>query len=240
MLCILHGQCFAAETEQSRQEIWTALESEDYQEAYSLMLQLDSSGYRSADLYYDMGIAASHLDRCAESILYLEKAIKWGRSRARLSREIQRCQEKLDHQWTETRPHLLVRACTSLRDLMSSTYWALLVILFSLALGLWYLRHIARAHTPLMRLLRAAAITGMVLSLLFAVLRRVYEIPGPEALVMSADAGLYLSPALNAERLREVPAGTRVEQIDQIAGWALVILPNLEEGWIPESELEFY
>jgi len=180
------------------------------------------------------------MDRCAESILYFEKAVKWGRSRAQLMDEIERCQEKLDHQWTERSPSVLVRAYHSVRDLMSSTYWAILVIFFSSSLGLWYVMHLRSAPTRIARLLQAVAIVGIILSLLAAVLRRNHERPGPEAIIMSADASLYMSPAAGAEELRLIPTGTRVEQLDQVAGWSLVILPNLEEGWIPEEQLRFY
>ncbi len=239
-LCLLLQSC------QQTEELTAVISGADaayergrYKEALGAYDALVAEGYGSKKLYTNAGLSAYESEQYAEAILYFEKARKWGRNNKVINSAIENCQKKLDHRWTDLKGFFLLNWGLAIRDMWRSTIWAVLSILFAFAASMsYYFLHTERES----KLPRSAPFVMSFLcmvSLIFGAWRAKYEFRPNEGVITEASQELYAAPESIAKTIRKIPPGTKVKTRDQLGEWRLIILPNLEEGWVKEEVIRF-
>ena len=199
----------------------TAYINNDFPTAISLYETILSSGRQSGKLYYNLANAYFKEQEIGRAILNYNRALK-------------------DH--IDAVPEFFVKTWLSnLRNLLSSTTWAVLSLVFLAAMlgsALFYLlsRRLVRRKIGFYG--TATAFLLLVLTLCFAAIDRREAIDRTSAVVLRDAVAVKSSPDQNSTDLFILHEGTKVEISDRLNGWCEITIADGKKGWMECSTFE--
>jgi tetratricopeptide (TPR) repeat protein len=217
-------------------ELYTA---QRYQDALTLYLKLDSLGYESGELYFNIGNSAYKLNQVGISVLYYEKA-------KRLLGNDDDVQHNLDLANLRTKDRLPEVPEFFLESVLKSIigfFGVGAMILFFvflyafITLAVLRMKYLIDRDRLSWKILQT---TSLVLTIFFAILvsLNAYRSRAEEAaVVMSAVVNIKSEPKSSGATQSIVHEGLKVLLIRSQGNWLEVQLPDGNKGWVEEKDL---
>jgi tetratricopeptide (TPR) repeat protein len=213
----------------------------DYPAAMAAYVELDRQGIASADLYYNLGVAAFRMGELGRSIWAFERAValepeaedaRFNLLQARklaARRAVDKIEGSEGDAWW-------IRAVTALT--VSTQTWLFLAFYFAFFLVLLLLRRLRRRGAEDLRapLGAAAAILGLCAALGGALLLgRAALVRIPFAIVLPEEVAVKEGADPNYRTSFAIHAGLKVRLLDREQDWVRIRLANGLEGWVKDS-----
>ncbi len=208
--------------------------------------QLVELGVDDPDVYYDLGLAYSHLGRHGRAIAAFERALRARPGDAGALAGLEASRAVLGRRRAERQGQAVVDAGTTLgeslfvslsEDVLALAVLALTALFFGLLTGLVL---VPRARERLrLGMAVATPLVGIALTIagLGLAARAGSFDPGPPAIVILEDAPVREGPSPAATERHEALEGERAYVVGTEPGFAHVVLGGGREGWVAESDL---
>lgn len=213
----------------------------NYSGALDEYLLLEEQGYISWPLYYNIANSYFKTQNYGQSILYYQRALKLNPSgndiRVNLNYAKQFTVDKID----EVPEFILVTWIRDFNYLLSSDYWTIISIVFSILVALLLLNF---RYGPSARVRKVSFFLSM-LSLLFVIVSTLFAWNQrsafhreDSAIVMNAVATIRNSPDNSGATLFILHEGAKLEIIEELGGWKRIELTDGRQGWIATEDIE--
>ena len=209
---------------------------------YDKAIQLwDSIGVRepSAAVYYNLGNAWYEKSDIPHAVLYFEKALLLDPGHRNARENLEQVRQQIEDPVPVIRGFFLSRWWKGFSGLLSPNAWAFVFLTsFCIVIALWILGMFGRIKKRIRNygvtvFLLITVISGSAAQYSFD--QRTDQI---RAVVVKDEVRLYTSPDEMSPVLRDFPGGTVVRITDKLDNWLLIVLPNMEQGWVLEAEVE--
>lgn len=214
-----------------------AATSGDFKEAIDLYRQLIDTGYFSASLYYNLGLAYLHADSLGQARLWFERAMRLDPDDPELLHNLEVLCQRLPDQFEQQPGPLFVGLWSSFVLKLGVSWWLWLALLSWWTLltmaALWWWK---RWMPPKWGL--ALVVVVFLTTALIACQRYRMTYSTKEEVVMAAEVPVKTAPDEYGQVKLNIHAGTKVYILDQLTGHYKVELPNGETGWVEQLALE--
>jgi len=191
----------------------------------------------NAEVYYNLGTSYYRLNKIGPAVLNFERALHINPNYKEASENLILTQSRISNRVVSGSDIFFVKWWQSLTDAKKATPWAVVcfVIFLLVIIGLLYKRldkNQSWVRPQLIGLLSFAWVVFLLLSFIAS-----QKASGSnDAVIMQNDA-----PLMNNEQKGKpqslVPEGTKVELINEKAGWVEVRLPDGRSGWMQQATL---
>lgn len=200
--------------------------------------KLLAQGYRSADVYYNLGNCYFKMDSIGKCILNYERALRLAPGDEDAAHNLRlaalRTVDKI-----EPVPQLAILTWWNhMLEFYTSATWAS----FSL-LVLWLAWLVGAVGLLLGRKRISFSVAGFLtmlsfVFLFFALVQRQHENATNRAILMAASANVKSAPDDNAGNLFLLHEGTRLQILDRVGEWNKIRLEDGKVGWVPRRLTE--
>lgn len=214
----------------------------DWEGALSKWKQIESSGNRSGELYYNLGSASFKLGKLGESILYWEKAANLLGEDSDLSANLKIAQARLKDK-PDDRIRLEVwNQFDKLRAQFGTGIlaWGSVLLCFLLFVSLSVRRWVVRGNSIRKLIHRGAwALTVLlIVSLSLLVLRARDDSMDLNAILMVTEAEILSAPADGTGKLLfTLHEGTKVRILRSLENWYEISAGKDKQGWVKKGAL---
>lgn len=237
IFCLLAGWVYG------QQEAWDLalahFRSGNYTEAEAIWSAM-AEEQASAAVWYNLGNVKYQQRDIPASILYFRRALKIdpGHQHARDNLEV--ALAAIQDPVPAIRPFFLARWWKEVVGLFTANTWAVCFLFcFSALIAVVLLKYLGRwSPGKLYWYLLSAIVLLTVLSGGAANSAYISRYANDKAVSLKWENTLYTSPDSDSPVLRTFPGGTAVRIADSLEGFYKVILPNLEQGWVPVGSCE--
>ena len=213
-----------------------------YEEALQDWSDVEATGLRSRELYYNLGNAYFKTGETARAILNYERALRLDPSDADIRYNLEFARAQTQDRIDEVPEFILKTWTRKVGYWMSSDAWAVLsLVLLALALGLVLLFLLG----PTAGMRRTGFFTGIAALLLalaswgFARSQKADAERHDEAIVMRPVSSVTSSPSADAAKsLFILHEGTKVKVLDEVSGYKDIELSDGRRGWIAAGDIE--
>ena len=213
-----------------------------YEEALQDWSDVEATGLRSRELYYNLGNAYFKTGETARAILNYERALRLDPSDADIRYNLEFARAQTQDRIDEVPEFILKTWTRKIGYWMSSDAWAVLsLVLLALALGLVLLFLLG----PTVGMRRTGFFTGIAALLLalaswgFARSQKADAERHDEAIVMRPVSSVTSSPSTDAAKsLFILHEGTKVKVLDEVSGYKDIELSDGRRGWIATGDIE--
>ena len=206
-----------------------------FDEAVKTYKQLVDSGYRAAEVYFNLGNAYYKLDDMASAILYYEKAYKLTPGDEDIEVNLQFANQKITDKIEAVPEFFLKKWWRGFVMTFSLNTWAI-VGLGALLLGSALL--IVYLFSYIIHIKKASFYTGLIMVVLglFALFlansqSRYFE-NANQAIVFNGSVDVKSGPQKDMKTLFVIHEGLKVGIRESENGWIKIVLPNGNIGWI--------
>ncbi len=227
-------------TFQEANELYLANEFSTAIEKYESILD---QGFRSSELYYNLGNAYYKVNMPGKAVLNYERALKLATAESRkdIEHNLAVIRKNSPDEIEALPQFFLKRWKNNLQYLLSSKSWSITaMIFFWLGMGglmLW-LAGRSRQQKKTGFIFGLLLITISLLPFYMAFDRKKQESNSGLAVIMAAEVNLRSAPDESSAAVLLLHEGTSVDLTDQIGEWYKVELQNGEQGWLPKRKLE--
>ncbi|MFA7115722.1 MAG: tetratricopeptide repeat protein [Bacteroidales bacterium] len=224
------------------QEAIKSYSDANYSEALKEFVKLDSMGYKSAILYYNMGNTYYKMDNyLSHAILYYERSLKLDPSNKDVLNNLEMannlCLDKID-----TVPEfIMVKWFNNLMNIFSSNSWAWMSLGFFILIGLLLLVFRFSGSKGIRKtsfIISLISFAFFILSLCFAIKLNSQIKSENEAIVITPVCSVKAAPNESGKALFVLHEGTKLETIENLGEWKRIELADGRQGWLEERHIE--
>jgi tetratricopeptide (TPR) repeat protein len=213
----------------------SAYQNGQWHNAIACYTQIDSAGYQSADLYYNLGNSFFKSGDKAHALLWFERALRLSPNNEDIEHNIAFINRQIIDKM-EVLPQIFIVAWwNEISGLFTSNGWAILSIVCAFTAVIALLLFLLTSPTLLRRigsiLLSISLIIG-IFAVIFAAREKSRYSLKPEAIVMEKVVSAQSAPTDNGKELFVIHEGLKVSIIDYSGSYLEIRLPNGEKGWI--------
>jgi tetratricopeptide (TPR) repeat protein len=218
----------------------TLFTSGKYKEALQAWTDIYQTGYRSADLDYNMGNAYFKLNDIPDAILFYERAYLLNPSDEDINYNLQIARTLIVDRFQEIPELFFVRWYNFVSLFLSSNTWAKIsIISFILTLLLLSLYIYSPGYRQKVLGFWFAVfffiLSGSSLAFTFRNKSLVYD--SHKAIIASPQVSGKSSPDTSGTDLFILHEGTKVSIDDEVGGWLEIRLSDGNKGWVPVNSL---
>lgn len=235
--CVLFWTCKSSTQAALLQDANAAFKAKDYIKARQLYLDLQNNGFEGPGMYHNLGLCASALNNKAESILYLEKAIKFAPNQSKILQDLNQVRNQGESFDTTTTPFLLLRIFNQIFGILSPNQWIFISLLCLIFVGTYLVYHFP------INISQVKKLTVLGLAVLLFLLtsgggyyrhHQIYHNNG--MVIMVEKVELKMGPDKESPDVSELELGAKVYLIDVLNTWMMVTTEYGEQGWIPAKD----
>jgi tetratricopeptide (TPR) repeat protein len=215
--------------------------SGDYAKALDIWMELYTTGYRSAELEYNIGNAYFKMNNVPASILFYERASLLKPADEDISYNLQIAKTLSQDRFKEIPELFFVRWYNFMSLLLSSNRWArislisFIICLISISVYFYTTKYRLKV-TGFWLALVLLIISATSLTMSFRNRKLVNN--SREAIIFSPLVNGKSSPDSSGNDLFLLHEGTKVTVEDKVGEWYEVRLSDGNKGWIPSNSLE--
>lgn len=214
--------------------------SSKYQEALDLWLDIYNTGYRSANLNYNIGNAYFKLNNIPSAILFYERALLLKPAHSNANYNLQISRSLVVDKFKEIPQLFFVRWFDFLSLLFSENTWAVIslasFICFLLLLSLYI--YSSRYRTKVLAFWAALFLfTLSLFAVTFAVRNRSLVYDSRKAIIFAPSINGKSSPDNSGTDLFILHEGSKVSIEDKVGDWYEIRLSDGNKGWVPSTSL---
>lgn len=213
----------------------------DYGQAISKYQAILAQGFRSGEVYYNLGNCYFRQQHLGLARLQYERAHRFLPDDDEVRHNLTEVQSRLKDQIEPVSGFFLLRWWVVLRGLATSGVWSLLALLL-FWVGMTGMIIWLRADER--KLKKWAFVTGIISLALFVIPLSLaysaahFEKDSQEAVILASEISLRSAPDDLSSAILPLHEGSKLDILDQIGQWYKVRLVNGEQGWLPVSALE--
>lgn len=218
-----------------------AYRTAEYEKALKTYQKIDSLGYRSADLYFNLGNTYYKLNSIAPSIYYYEKALIENPNHTDASQNLAFARRMTIDAFEEVPKTFFQKINESVLYPISYNTWAWISVIVLVAASVFFLLYYYKDFSVQKRLyfilsLIAFLIFFLTLSITYKV--KNHSIKDQPAIVFSDKSEVAAEPNLNASINFELHEGTKVQILDSLANWYEIKIADGKTGWLPQKDVK--
>ena len=218
----------------------TLFSSGNYKDALSAWTDLYNTGYRSANLSYNIGNAYFKLNNIPSAILFYERSYVLKPSDENVNYNMQIARTLIVDRFQEIPELFFVRWYHYVSLIFSTNTWARISI-FSFVMSLLflslYLYSSKYSHKVTGFLATFSFIAITILSLAFSITNKSLVYDSHKAIIMSPVISGKSSPSASGTDLFVLHEGTKVSIGDKVGDWYEIRLSDGNKGWVQGSNL---
>ncbi|MEM9918185.1 MAG: tetratricopeptide repeat protein [Bacteroidota bacterium] len=216
-------------------------QAKDYQAAVQQYESILSAGFRSADLYYNIGNCYYQDGSLGKAILHYERAALMAPGDKDIQYNLALAGAQVKDELAKIPSFFLTRWWSAVHRSMSSGSWSVWMLLFcwlgmgGLAVWLMGTNRQQRKRgflAGLILLLCSGLCWGLTRS------QKAFETSNPYGIILSEETALRSGPDESSTELLPLHEGTKVRILDQLGPWKKVRLPDGDQGWLADEVLE--
>ena len=215
---------------------------EDYQGALECFKQLETLGYESPELYYNIGNSYYKMSGyIAYSILYYERALKLDPSHKDALSNLEFVRQFTLDKIEVVPEFVLVTWFKTVRQGLSSNGWAYLALTFMVILAALLLLFRFGRNLALRKISFAFAIIVtifMAISVIFSFGLKGEMESEDGAVVVNPVSSVKSSPNNTGKSLFIIHEGTNVTVLEELGQWYKVELSDGRQGWVVKRDIE--
>ena len=219
----------------------TSFSSGNYQEALDYWIDLYNTGYRSANLNYNIGNAYFKLNNIPEAILFFERAWLLKPSDENINYNLQIARTLIVDRFQEIPELFFVRWYNYISLLVKANIWATISIIcfiLSLLLLSLYIYTSRYKYKVIGFWLAMFFLILSISSLSFAIRNKNLVYDSHRAIIISPLISGKSSPDNSGTDLFVLHDGTKVTIEDEVGEWYEIRLSDGNKGWVPVNSLE--
>ena len=214
----------------------------DWSSALSDWSDVEATGLRSKELYYNLGNACFKTGETARAILYYERALRLDPSDPDVRYNLEFARSQTQDRIDEVPEFILKTWTRNLCYLLGSDVWAVLSLVLLAATLALVLLYLLGATAGARRCGFFGAIATLLLTFAcwgFARFQQTEAARTDAAVVMRAVSSVQSTPSGDtATALFILHEGTKVKVMDTVSGYTLIELSDGRQGWIPTGDIE--
>jgi tetratricopeptide (TPR) repeat protein len=243
LLFLLPVFVLANDVEKIFEEANELFKSNEFSTAIEKYESIEMQGFRSPELYYNLGNAYYKINKPGKAILNYERAllISTAESRSDIKYNLELARKSLTDEIEILPQFFLKRWKNNLRQLASSDAWSILaLLLFWIGVGgfVVWLKATSRQQKKIGFVAGVAIFILSTIPFYLAKDSSRMERSSSLAVIMATEVNLRSAPDEVSNSVFLLHEGTSVELLDQIGEWYKVKLLNGEQGWLPMETLE--
>lgn len=218
----------------------TAFTAGNYEESLDLWKELVNAGYRSANLYYNLGNAYFKLNNIPQAIIFYERAYLINPADENVNYNLQIARTMIVDRFQEIPELFFVRWYNFVSLILSSNTWAkislvsFIIFLTMLSIYIYSTRYRVKVF----------GFWFAVITLVIASASLAFTIKNKE-LVYNSNKAIIVSPLVNGKSSPDdsgtdlflLHEGTKVSVEDEVGEWYEIRLSDGNKGWVPINSL---
>ncbi len=216
-------------------------QEKEYELAVEAYLQIEEQGYRSAELFYNIGNGYFKTNNIGKSILYYERALLLDPSNPDIAHNIAFANTQIVDK-IESVPQLFItqwwEACASL---FTADGWGVVGVVTALLLAFFVLAFLFFRSNSAKNIALLLAIITLIVGVFSFILGKKQlnkVIENKHAIVMSPIVNAKSTPSKSGGDLFVIHEGLKVTITDELNEWIEVQIPNGEKGWVLYQTIE--
>jgi tetratricopeptide (TPR) repeat protein len=212
-----------------------------YQEALKEWLDIYNTGYRSAELCYNIGNAYFKVNNIPGAVLFYERARLMKPGDGNINYNLQITRSLVKDKFEEIPELFFVKWFDYMALLVSSNKWAWTSILMFVSSLFLLSAYIYSRQYRIKVLCFWAALfffTGSAFSLSLTARNRTLVFGGSKAVIFAPSVNGKSSPDTSGTDLFLLHEGTKVSISDKLGEWYEIKLSDGNKGWVPSNTLE--
>ncbi len=218
-----------------------AYRTADYKKALQAYQKIDSLGFRSADLFFNLGNTYYKLNNIAPSIYYYEKALLENPNHTDAAQNLAFARRMTIDAFEVIPKTLFQKVNERILYPISYNIWAWISVVLLMISSLFFLIYYYKSFSEQKRLFFVLSLIGLMLSIL--TLSITYKVKNHStkdqpAIVFSDKIEVVAEPNLSAGINFELHEGTKVQILDSMPNWYEIKIADGKTGWIPQKEVK--
>lgn len=212
-----------------------------FSQAASKYQQVVDSGYVSADLFYNLGNAYYKANDNKRAILYYEKAKLLTPRDPELNHNLTLARAKAVDKIQNIPDLFFLEWVRNFRDQFAADSWAVFSISLFIAALVGFMPYFFTYKINLKKIGFWTGCIGLFLSLMsfsFASSAHNSQVKQRTAIIFVKGVTVKSTPSETGTNLFILHEGTKVKIIDKVENWHKIKIPDGNQGWVKESDLE--
>ena len=213
-------------------------QKKEFTKAVELYKKIIESGYKSSDVYFNLGNAYYRLRNTPEAIYWFESAKKLNPDDEDIDYNLRIANMRVVDKFEAIPQFFLSQWYNNLLNYYSSNQWATYSVISSwltfIALGLfifiWHIR-----TKKILFMFAAIFFVVTIFSCIFANQKYWQEQSNNSAIIFTSSVYVKSSPDDKSTDLFILHEGTKVKITDYVGNWFKIRLPNGTIGWLPKE-----
>jgi tetratricopeptide (TPR) repeat protein len=243
LICILHFsyslQAQNTNTDKFSQGV-NLFTSSQYKEAVQLWTEIYNTGYRSAELNYNIGNAYFKLNDIPDAILFYERAYLLDPTDENINYNLQIARTLIVDRFQEIPELFFIRWYNLVSLFLSANAWAVISLaafIFCLIFLSFYLYSAKYRYKVLGFWLATVFVLISVSSLALTLRNKSLVYSGNKAIISSPQVHGKSSPDNSGTDLFILHEGTKITIEDEVGEWYEIRLSDGNKGWVPVNSL---
>jgi tetratricopeptide (TPR) repeat protein len=241
LFCLFAAEAVSQQTNQEKFDQGVKIfSSSGYKEALQLWTEIYNSGYRSANLNYNIGNAYFKLNDIPNAILFYERAYLLSPADENINYNLQIAKTLIVDRFQEIPEIFFVRWYNFISLLLASNTWAIFSLaefLLSLLFLSLYIYSAKYRHKVIGFWFAIILFIFSATSITFALRNRALVYDSQKAIISAPLVNGKSSPDNSGTDLFVLHDGTKVTIEDKVGEWYEVRLSDGNKGWIPVLSL---
>ncbi|MFV0505831.1 MAG: tetratricopeptide repeat protein [Bacteroidales bacterium] len=213
----------------------------NYAEAIDKYETLIDSGYKSDELYYNLGNSYYRMGEIASAILNYERALVLKPSNENAQYNLHLANTKIVDIIGEVQQPFFEKWEENISKQLSSNLWSVInyiLLLLALVCTMIFImtRRVSVRRIFFLLGLLALVLMGVSINMSFEQARS--RLDNPYSIVMSQRVQVKSSPSSTSSNLFIIHEGLKVKIVDKVGEWYEIQLSDGNQGWVSSSEVE--
>jgi tetratricopeptide (TPR) repeat protein len=212
-----------------------------YSEAISGYLDISNDGYKSAELYYNIGNSYFKMEKVPDAILFYERAKKLAPDDEDINFNLKIANLKIVDKINTVPKIFFMEWYENLHSTFSSSSWSTLSIIFIWLTFIFLSGYFLIWNIGMRKISFFSASASLIIAIaciFFAFEQSGIELSKNSAIVLSPSVYIKSSPDKTSTDLFILHEGTKVTILDQVGDWKKIKIADGNVGWLPIKTIE--
>ena len=216
-------------------------QKQNFAESSKLYKTIINKGYKSAEVYFNLGNAYFRMNQIPKAILSYERAKKIAPGDDDIDFNLKIANLKIVDKIEPVPKFFLTVWLESIANMFSSAAWSAISIIFIWLLFISVAVFYVSWSSLIKRISFGIGIISIIMiisTMLFAAKMSNYEESNINAIIFLQNVYVKSSPDEGSTDLFILHEGAKVEILDELGTWKKIKLANGSIGWLPENSIE--
>jgi tetratricopeptide (TPR) repeat protein len=216
-------------------------QKQNFSEAIVIYKQILDKGYRTGEVYYNLGNAYFRMNQIPRAILMFERAKKISPEDDDVEFNLKIANLKIVDKIEPIPKFFITQWLESLESSFSSATWSVIFVFFIWLLFICIAVFYISWNSLIKRITFGIGVISIIIiisSIIFAFSMSQYEESNNTAIIFTPNVYVKSSPDEGSTDLFILHEGTKVEIMDELGSWKKIKLANGSIGWLPDNSIE--